>query len=665
MNKTQARSRLKELRAEIDHHSHRYHILDDPEISDAEYDELFAELVELEERYPDLVTDDSPTQRVGAPPSELFSQVPHPSPMWSLENAFDADELTAWSNRVAKTVDDAKFHCELKLDGAAVNLTYEDGVLKNGATRGDGRVGEDITANVKTIGSIPLRLKGKSPPSLLEVRGEVIMPTEAFEALNERLLEADERPFANPRNAGAGSLRQKDPKVTASRNLIFFPHGVGVVEGKGFRTFSEQMAALADMGFRVSDRHETVGNIKETYEVCLRWEEERHDVSYEVDGVVVKIEDLAQREELGYTSKSPRWAIAYKFPAEERTTRLLDIMVSVGRTGAATPFARLEPVQLSGATVTTATLHNPEEIARKDIRIGDQVIARRAGDVIPEVVAPVVTKRTGKERKFKMPKDCPRCGTALVRPEGEKVWRCPNDDCPSRRVESLVHFAGRSAMDIDRLGYKTVIELWERGWVADPADIYFITREQLLELPLFADKKADQLMEGIEASKDRGLIRLLVGLGIRHVGPPTARLLAHRFGSIDAIADASDEELSSIDGVGPTVVEAIRNFFDSERNREMIAKFNKAGVKLTEEITAPAQGPLSGKSLVLTGGLESFSRDEATAAIEAAGGRVTSSVSKKTDYVVAGEDPGSKLAKAEELGVEVLDEQGLVNLLEG
>jgi DNA ligase (NAD+) len=489
------------------------------------------------------------------------------------------------------------------------------------------------------------------------------MPIKAFEELNDSLLATQDRPFANPRNAAAGSLRMKDPKVTASRQLVFVPHGIGLVEGRRFRTFSEQVDVLRDFGFRGAGKREISDDIEKVFEICVDWQEDRHDVPFEVDGVVVKVEDLDQRDELGYTSKSPRWAIAYKFPPEERTTRLLDIMVSIGRTGAATPFARLEPVRLSGATVTTATLHNPEEIARKDIRIGDIVIARRAGDVIPEVVIPVVSKRTGKERKFKMPKNCPRCKSALERPEGEKVWRCPNESCPSRQVESLMHFAGRSAMDIDRLGYKTVIELWERGWVKDLADIYFVGRDQLLELPLFADKKADQLVSGIEDSKSRGLARVLVGLGIRHVGPPTARLLAQKFGTIDEIAKASDEALQEIDGIGPTVVEALRKFFNSKANLRMIDKLREAGVTLTEEIAALVEGPLSGKTLVLTGGLESLSRDEAKAAIEAAGGKVTSSVSKKTDFVVAGENPGTKLAKAQDLGVAILDERGLLDLL--
>jgi DNA ligase (NAD+) len=665
MNKEQARARIKKLRDQIEYHSYRYYALDDPEISDAEYDELVRELVELEGRYPDLITPDSPTQRVGAPPSELFPPVRHRTRMWSLDNAFDFDELVAWGRRVERALGSAAdYFCELKVDGAAVNLVYEDGILVSGATRGDGFLGEDITPNIKTIPAVPLRLRGSKPPKVLEVRGEVYMPVEEFEKLNAELVEQGQRPFANPRNAAAGSLRQKNPKITASRKLSIICHGVGALDGKRSRRHSELMEYLRQLGLRASPQEEVLSDLDQVFKFCRQQEGRRHDFDFEVDGVVVKVDDLAHREELGYTSKSPRWAIAYKFPPEEKTTKLLNIQVNVGRTGAVTPFAVLEPVRLSGATVSMATLHNADEVARKDIRIGDWVHVRRAGEVIPEVIGPIPSRRTGKEKRFKMPARCPRCNSVLVRPAGEKVTRCPNDQCPSRNVEALFHFAGRGAMDIEGLGYKTIIALWERGLVQDAGDIYSITREKLLELPLFADKKADLVMSSIERSKERGLARLLVGLGIRHIGPPTAQLLAREFRSLDAIASASEEQLTAIEGVGPIVARSIREWFDSSRNQKIVEKLRRAGVRLTEEKTE-VKGPLLGLTFVITGTLPTFSREEASRLIEEAGGKVGSSVSRKTDYLVVGETPGSKLSKAQELGVKTLDEEGLRELIEG
>jgi DNA ligase (NAD+) len=665
MNKEQARARIKKLRDQIEYHSYRYYALDDPEISDAEYDELVRELVELEGRYPDLITPDSPTQRVGAPPSELFPAVRHRTRMWSLDNAFDFDELVAWGRRVERALGSAAdYFCELKVDGAAVNLVYEDGILVSGATRGDGFLGEDITPNIKTIPAVPLRLRGSKPPKVLEVRGEVYMPVEEFEKLNAELVEQGQRPFANPRNAAAGSLRQKNPKITASRKLSIICHGVGALDGKRSRRHSELMEYLRQLGLRASPQEEVLSDLDQVFKFCRQQEGRRHDFDFEVDGVVVKVDDLAQREELGYTSKSPRWAIAYKFPPEEKTTKLLNIQVNVGRTGAVTPFAVLEPVRLSGATVSMATLHNADEVARKDIRIGDWVHVRRAGEVIPEVIGPIPSRRTGKEKRFKMPARCPRCNSVLVRPAGEKVTRCPNDQCPSRNVEALFHFAGRGAMDIEGLGYKTIIALWESGVVQDAGDIYSITREKLLELPLFADKKADLVMSSIERSKERGLARLLVGLGIRHIGPPTAQLLAREFRSLDAIASASEEQLTAIEGVGPIVARSIREWFDSSRNQKIVEKLRRAGVRLTEEKTE-VKGPLLGLTFVITGTLPTFSREEASRLIEEAGGKVGSSVSRKTDYLVVGETPGSKLSKAQELGVKTLDEEGLRELIEG
>ncbi|HEX2258550.1 MAG TPA: NAD-dependent DNA ligase LigA [Actinomycetota bacterium] len=659
-----SRARIRQLRDAINYHTHRYYVLDDPEIADAEYDALVRELAQLEELHPDLITADSPTQRVGPPPSELFAPIHHLSPMWSLDNAFSLEELMAWGKRVERILGSAaNYYCELKVDGLAVNVVYEDGVLRSAATRGDGRVGEDITPNVRSISSIPRSLSPGAPP-LLEVRGEIFMPVKAFEQLNEQLVASGIRPFANARNSAAGSLRQKDPAVTASRNLGMVCHTVGLLKGRRFRQHSEQMKFLQDLGLPVMGHDRAFEELEQAFEFCRQWEDRRHDLDFEVDGVVVKVNDLGHREELGYTSKSPRWAIAYKFPPEEKTTLLRDITVNVGRTGAVTPFAMLEPVRLSGATVSQATLHNADEIKRKDIRIGDTVLVRRAGEVIPQVVAPIVSKRTGAEREFEMPTHCPVCNTELVRELGEAVWRCPNDLCPSRGVEEMFHFGGRSAMDIEGLGYKSVIALREMGFVNDPGDLYSLTREQLLQLPLFADKKADQLLASIERSKQAGLARVLVAIGIRDVGPPTARLLAEEFGSLDRIAAASQEELEAVEGIGPVVAARIKEFFDSPRSQAILAKLKQAGVKLEQETIQIPPGPLSGKTFVLTGGLERWSRDEAATLIEQAGGKIATSVSKKTDFVVVGENPGSKLARAQALGIKLLDEQGLRDLLE-
>jgi DNA ligase (NAD+) len=657
------RTHVQELRDTINYHTHRYYVLDDPEIADAEYDALVRELVDLEKLHPHLVTADSPTQRVGPPPSELFAPVRHLSPMWSLDNAFSFEELVAWGKRVQRILGAAAdYFCELKVDGLAANLIFERGVLTSAATRGDGRIGEDITPNVRTISSIPHRLGAGAPP-LLEVRGEIFMPVKAFEQLNETLVANGIRAFANARNSAAGSLRQKNPAVTAGRQLGMVCHSVGTVQGVRFRKHSEQMEFLKGLGLPVMTYNRAFVELEEAFQFCSQWEDHRHDLDFEVDGVVVKVDDLGHREELGYTSKSPRWAIAYKFPPEEKTTLLRNIIVNVGRTGAVTPFAMLEPVRLSGATVSQATLHNADEIERKDIRIGDTVLVRRAGEVIPQVVTPIVSKRTGAERAFQMPTHCPVCHTELVREAGEAVWRCPNELCPSRGVEEMFHFGGRSGMDIEGLGYKSVIALREMGFVKDPGDLYSLTREQLLQLPLFADKKADQLLASIERSKQAGLARVLVAIGIRDVGPPTARLLAEEFESLDRIAAASQEELEAIEGIGPVVATRIRDFFDSSRNQAILAKLKAAGVRLEQGQTVLPPGPLSGKTFVLTGGLERWSRDEAADLIEQAGGKVASSVSKKTDFVVVGENPGSKLARAQALGVKLLDEEGLRELL--
>lgn len=666
MTKTEAKKRAARLREEIDHHSYRYHVLDDPAVADAEYDALVGELMEIEAEFPDLITPDSPTQRVGATPSNAFAPVPHRVPMMSLDNCFSLEELQAWGRRVEREIGSPEgFMVELKMDGIAVNLIYEAGVFVKGATRGDGRTGEDITSNLKTVGAVPLRLrasKGKKVPAVLEARGEVYMRTDDFDALNERLGEGDGKTFANPRNAAAGSLRQKDPQVTKARKLSLVCHGVGFVEGMRFRSHSDALAALRDLGLRTNPENKVVSTLDDVFEFCQYWQEHRHDVPYEIDGVVVKVDSIPQQEELGSTSKAPRWAIAYKFPPEERTTVMKQIRVHVGRTGQATPYAVLEPVFVGGVTVSTATLHNEDEVARKDVREGDTVIVRRAGDVIPEVVGPVTSKRTGKEKKFKMPKRCPDCGSEIRREEGESASYCTGIDCPSQQIERIFHFAGRGAMDIEGLGYQTINALIQSGYLHDISDIYYLTRKQIGELEGFKEKSIDNLMTSIENSKKRPLGALLVGLGIRHVGGTTAWEIAAEVGSLDVLRKMSADEIVAIEGIGPVIATSIESFFNQKGNLKVIARLKKAGVDPVEE-KRTIEGPLLGKTFVLTGSLENFSRDEATDAIESRGGKVTSSVSKKTDYVIVGENPGSKFGKAQLLGVEILDEAGLRKLL--
>jgi DNA ligase (NAD+) len=656
----EAKRRVEELREQINYHNYRYHVLDDPEISDAEYDELMRELKALEEEFPELITPDSPTQRVGARPADLFAPVKHRTKMLSLDNVFSQEELDAWGLRVERVIGKgARYACELKIDGVAVALTYENGVYVQGATRGDGEIGEDITANIRTVRAVPQRLRVSSPPPVLEVRGEVYLPVKAFERLNEELIEAGQRPFANPRNAAAGSLRQKDPAVSASRPLSLWCHGLGWAEGMRFESHSQSLQWLRDAGLPVDPHIRVVDTLQEVHAFARHWQEQRHSIDYEIDGVVVKVDQIAFQEELGATSKAPRWAIAYKFPPEERTTLLHKIEVHTGRTGIVTPFARLEPVFVSGVTVTTATLHNEDEIKRKDIRERDTVIVRRAGDVIPEVVAPVLSKRPKGSKPWRFPKKCSSCGTALVRREDEAYWRCPNKrGCPSQNVEWLFAFASRGAMDIEGLGYKTGILLIEMGWMKDPADVYSLTEEQLAQLPGFKDKKIRNLLSSIEASKDRPLWRVLVALNIPHVGSHVAQVIARAFPSIDRLMEATEEDLTAVEGVGPVVARSVVEWFSDKGNRRIVEKLKAAGVRTEDPVQeAPAEGPLSGTTIVLTGSLEAMSREEAASAAERAGARVASSVSKKTDFVVAGENPGSKYDKALQLGVEVIDEK--------
>ena len=668
-NRVDPATRAEELAAQIRYHRERYYNDDDPEIADAEFDELVRELEALIAEHPEVDTGDTPLAEVGAPIAATFAPVRHVVRMMSLDNVFDRDELFAWYARIEKALTDpVQFVGEPKLDGLAISILYEDGALVRAATRGDGEVGEDVTANVATIGVIPHSLRGESHPARLEVRGEVFMPLASFEELNRRQGDAGERLFANPRNAAAGSLRQKDPRITESRDLAFFAYQLGVLEGGPALTSHHQtLEWLRDLGLPVNDHIELLDTIDAVYAFCERMRESRHSFGYDIDGAVVKVDDLRQREELGFTSKAPRWATAYKFPPEEKTTLLHKIMVSIGRTGRATPFAQLEPVFVGGSTVGLATLHNEDEVARKDVREGDTVIVRKAGDVIPEVVGPVLAKRRKGARKWRFPTACPVCAQPLVRLEGEANHRCVNFECPAQRVQRIVFFAGRSAMDIEGLGEERVTQFVQAGLLADAADIYDLTVEKLVPLERIGERSAQMLVDAIDASRSRPLAKLLVGLGIFHVGPPTAVALARELGSLDAIADATDDDLVAVEGIGPVIAASIRAFFAVERNRELIEKLRAAGVNF--EGPAPATAPegaatLAGLTFVLTGTLEGLTREQAEAEITARGGKVTSSVSKKTSYVVAGTSPGSKLAKAEQLGVPVVGEAELRELFD-
>jgi DNA ligase (NAD+) len=662
-----AKVRVEELRDRLNYHLYRYHVLDDPEISDAEYDELMNELKRLEDRFPELVVPESPTQRVGMTPADLFAPVEHRSPMLSLDNAFATEELQAWAARVEREVGEgARYSSELKIDGVAVALTYEKGILTKGATRGDGRVGEDITANVRTVRSVPRRLLMKDPPAYLEVRGEIYLPVKAFERLNEQLLESGQgRVFANPRNAAAGSLRQKDPKVSASRPLSLWVHSFGYAEGVRFESHSGFLDWSRAAGLPVAPTGEVHEDLAAVQVYLKRWEGDRHSIDWEIDGVVIKVDQVAQQQELGATSHAPRWAIAYKFPPEERTTRLNEIGVHTGRTGMVTPFAFLEPVQVGGVTISTATLHNEDEVGRKDVREGDVVIVRRAGDVIPEVLGPVLSKRKKGARRWKFPTACPSCGTALVRREGEAYWRCPNKrGCPSQNIEWLFSFASRGGLDIEGLGYKTGIQLLDRGLVKDPGDIFSLTAEDLAQLDGFADRSITNLLSSIEKAKVKPLWRLLVALNIPHVGSHVAQVLARAFGSIEALMDASAEQIDEVEEIGPEIARSVHEWFQDPHNRALIGKLRDHGVRMRDEARAPSgEQPLAGSTIVITGGLDAMSREEATAAAQAAGARVSSSVSKKTSFVVAGASPGTKLAKAEQAGVEIVDEEEFLKRL--
>lgn len=663
--------RAQELREQLQYHAHRYYVLDEPEISDAQYDVLLRELIALEREYPELVTPDSPTQRVGAAPAtSLFAPVTHRHRMFSLDNAVSFEDLDGWEQRLERVLGKKPtgYACELKIDGLAVSLTYESGQFVLGATRGDGTVGEDITANLRTIDAIPLRLLGDSPPTYLEVRGEVYMPISAFEALNQRQLEQDGKLFSNPRNAAAGSLRQKDSSVTASRALSIWIYQLGQLEGgPKLSSHSETLAYLRDLGLRVNPASAHCDDLEGVRHYVEQAGRERHQHAYQTDGVVIKVDALVEQNELGFTAKAPRWAIAFKFPPEEQVTLLKAIEVNIGRTGAATPFAVLEPVFVGGATVSMATLHNEEELQRKDIRVRDHVVVRRAGDVIPEVVGPVLSRRPEGTQPWAMPSNCPFCGSAIVRPAGEKVARCTGGfRCPSRVREYLFHFASRGAMDIDGMGYKTIDLLLSEGLIKTPADIFFLRAEQLLEFEGWGQTSVNNLMSAIERARDRPVQRLLVSLGVRHIGATVARLLATRFRTIEAILNATEEEIAALDGIGPTIAKSLRDWASDADNQALVARLEAGGVRTKDpqpEGGGAMADVLAGLTVVITGTLQNFSRDGAKAAVLERGGKVTSSVSKKTRVVVAGEAAGSKLQKAESLGVLVIDEEMFQRLL--
>jgi DNA ligase (NAD+) len=668
-----ARHRITELINEIRDHQFKYYVLDQPTISDAEFDGLLRELQNLEDKNPELREADSPTQHVGGGFSTQFEQRDHIEKMMSLDNVFDSDELSQWFDRVEKEIAKPQYLCEVKVDGLAINLTYENGVLVRGLTRGNGVTGEDVTLNVKTIKNLPHQLQGETIPTIIEVRGEVFFPIQAFNELNESLEEAGKQLFANPRNGAAGSLRQKDPRVTASRPLSVVVHGVGAREGIDFESQSGAYEKLRALGLPTSDRFRVCGSRAEVEKFIQFYADHRHDVEHEIDGVVIKVDSLSQQQQLGFTSRAPKWAIAYKYPPEEVTTVLLDIKVSVGRTGRVTPFAYMEPVKVAGSTVTNATLHNAEEIVRKGVLIGDTVVIRKAGDVIPEVLGPVLEKRKGTEKPFVMPTHCPECGSELrAMSQGDVDIRCPNtQSCPAQLRERIYYIGSRAALDIDVLGYEAASALLEAKIITDESDLFDLTAEKLVRSDFFTKKdgkpaaNVDKLLAALEEAKNRPLWRTLVALSIRHVGPTAAQGLAAGLGSVKAISEATAAELADIDGVGQIIAESIVEWFEVSWHKEIIAKWEKAGVCMVLQQSEALPQTLAGLTFVVTGGLESFSRDGISETIAAHGGKASSSVSKKTDYVLVGSDPGSKLAKAQELGVPVIDEARFKELLAG
>ena len=669
----QDRHRITELVNEIREHQFKYYVLDAPTVTDAEFDALLKELIALETKYPELREPDSPTQNVGGGFATHFEQRDHIEKMMSLDNVFDLEELSSWFDRVEKEVPAPTYLCELKVDGLAINLTYENGQLVRGLTRGNGVTGEDVTLNVKTIKNLPHSLKGSKVPSLIEIRGEVFFPLAAFNELNDSLEESGKALFANPRNGAAGSLRQKDPRVTAQRPLSIVVHGIGARTGISFDSQSNAYALLAELGLPTSDRFKVCATRKEVEKFIAFYEEHRHDVEHEIDGVVIKVDSISEQSQLGFTSRAPKWAIAFKYPPEEVTTKLLDIKVSIGRTGRVTPFAFMEPVKVAGSTVTNATLHNAEEIVRKGVLIGDVVVIRKAGDVIPEVLGPVIERRTGQEKAFVMPTHCPECGSELrAMSEGDVDIRCPNSQsCPAQLRERIYYIGSRAALDIDVLGYEAAHALLEAKIISDESELFDLTAEKLASSDFFMKKDGNQganvqkLLAALDEAKTRPFWRTLVALSIRHVGPTAAQALATNFGSVEAISAASAQELANIDGVGLTIAQSIVEWFEVDWHKNIIKRWSAAGVRVVQEATVELPQTLAGLTFVVTGGLESFTRDGIAQTIAAHGGKASTSVSKKTDYVLVGTDPGSKLAKAQELGVAIIDEAKFKQLLAG
>jgi len=654
------------LRELINYHNIKYYRDDSPEISDAEYDELFQRLKEMESRYPELITPDSPTQRIGAEPLEKFEKVTHRTAMFSLDNAMNEGEILEFDQRVKKILGinrDIEYVAEPKIDGLAINLIYEKGIFKRGATRGDGIVGEDVTQNLRTIRELPLRMIGKNLPELAEIRGEVYMLKKEFAELNKEREKRGEPLFANPRNAAAGSVRQLDPNITRERSLHLFLYQLGEVRGARFETQWGVLNQLKEWGFPVQKRIKPCKNIEEAVEFYQRLIEEREQLEYEIDGLVIKVNQLSLWTRLGETARAPRWAIAAKFPARQKTTLVKDIIVQVGRTGALTPVAILEPVEVGGVIVKRATLHNQDEIERKDIRIGDTVVVQRAGDVIPEVVNFIPEKRPKNARKFQMPDKCPVCGSKVVKPEDEAIHRCVNLNCPAQVMERIKHYASRAALNIEGLGEKIVEQLFSEGLVKSLADLYRLKKEDLLKLDKFADKKAENLLNAIEASKKTTLARFIYGLGIRHVGESMAQVLVDHFGTLDALANASLEDLMTVEGIGPEVANSILDFFQNKENQKLLKELLSLGISFETAKKTRAETPLSDKTFVLTGALSGMTREQAKNLIQRAGGKVSSSVSKKTDFVIVGAEPGSKFDKAKELGVKLLTEKEFLDLL--
>ncbi len=657
----QLAARVASLRHQIEEANYQYYVQDNPVLTDGEYDQSMLELQRIEQEHPELQTPDSPTQRVGAGPVQDVAQHRHPVPMLSLANARNEEELLSWHRRAQNILPNARFEyvCELKMDGLAMALTYDKGKLSVGASRGDGLVGEDWTPNIRTIRTVPQKLRGELIPGRVEVRGEIYMSTQSFEKLNEEM--ADDRLFANPRNAAAGSLRQKDPRITASRHLDFVGYQIGYMQGQEFNSQSEALQLIRDWGFPVNPYIHLAKSLDEVWDYCKKWEQERFNLPYEIDGIVIKINDLVQQQELGSVARDPRWAIAFKYPPIQVATKVLDIRVNIGRTGSVNPWALLEPVSIRGVTVSRATLHNEGDIQRKDLRIGDWVLVQRAGEVIPQVVKPIIERRTGEEQVYHLPARCPVCDTPLIQMPDEAMSYCPNLQCPARSLESIIHFVSRGAMDMETIGERMCVQLMEAGYIKSVADFYSLTREQLLELEGIKDKSADNMLKAIEASKQRPLWRLLLGLNIRYVGEKTGQIITQAFDSIDKLLAASEAEIVAVPGIGPVAGQSIYSWLQDEQNRALIERLRQAGLNMQEE-QKTATGPLAGQTFLLTGRLSSMTRPIAEEKIIRLGGTIASGVSKSLNHLIAGEDAGSKLAKAQKAGVPIHDEQWLIDL---